>query len=60
MGECDENTLPDAVVPLPIRFRNTGYWTFNEGGKDDYNSTFEINQFLTSNAAEVDGDRGRW
>jgi arylsulfatase A-like enzyme len=39
MGEdYDKNTLPAHVVPLPLRFREAGYYTFNEGGgKDDYN-----------------------
>ena len=45
MGEYDKNVLPAGVVPLPIRFRNAGYWTFNEGGKDDYNFEFSIDDF---------------
>ena len=45
MGEYDKNILPDSVVPLPIRFRNAGYWTFNEGGKDDYNFEFKMDEF---------------
>ena len=45
MGEFDENILPDHVVPLPIRFRDAGYWTFNEGGKDDYNFRFDLKLF---------------
>ena len=33
MGEdYDKNTLPAHVVPLPLRFREAGYYTFNEGG----------------------------
>ncbi len=45
MGEYDKNVLPADVVPLPIRFRQAGYWTFNEGGKDDYNFEFRIHEF---------------
>ncbi|MEM6691909.1 MAG: sulfatase-like hydrolase/transferase, partial [Planctomycetota bacterium] len=45
MGEFDENILPDSVVPLPIRLKQAGYWTFNEGGKDDYNFTFDEKEF---------------
>ena len=45
MGEYDKNVLPDHVVPLPIRFRKAGYWTFNEGGKDDYNFEFSTEEF---------------
>jgi len=41
----DRNVLPEGVVPLPIRFRKAGYWTFNEGGKDDYNFEFDIKDF---------------
>ena len=41
MGEYDKNVLSEHVVPLPIRFRQAGYWTFNEGGKDDYNFEYE-------------------
>ena len=37
MGEYDRNELPSGVVPIAKRFRNAGYWTFNEGGKDDFN-----------------------
>jgi len=47
MGEFDENILPAEVVPLPIRFRGAGYWTFNEGGKDDYNFTFDPGAFYS-------------
>ncbi|MEO0414660.1 MAG: sulfatase, partial [Verrucomicrobiota bacterium] len=45
MGEFDENVLPANVVPLPIQFRKAGFWTFNEGGKDDYNFTFSTDEF---------------
>ncbi|MEM9364841.1 MAG: sulfatase-like hydrolase/transferase [Planctomycetota bacterium] len=45
MGRFDENILDEEVVPAPIRFRDAGYWTFNEGGKDDYNFTFEPDEF---------------
>jgi len=45
MGEYDRNDLPKHVVPLPIRFRQAGYWTFNEGGKDDYNFEFSLDEF---------------
>ena len=45
MGEYDKNILPSDIVPLPIRFREAGYWTFNEGGKDDYNFYFRTDEF---------------
>lgn len=48
MGKFDENILPDDVVPLPIQFRKAGYWTFNEGGKDDYNFTFDRDEFYSA------------
>ena len=43
--DWDENILPPDVVPLPIRFRQAGFWTFNDGGKDDYNFTFDLAEF---------------
>ena len=33
----DDIRLPKGVKTLPEMFRAAGYWTFNEGGKDDYN-----------------------
>ena len=45
MGEYDKNELSKDVVPLPIQFRKAGYWTFNEGGKDDYNFEFSLDEF---------------
>ena len=33
----DDIRLPKGVKTLPEIFRAAGYWTFNEGGKDDYN-----------------------
>jgi len=45
MGDYDRNVLPDDVVPLPILFRQAGYYTFNEGGKDDYNFEWDPAQF---------------
>jgi arylsulfatase A-like enzyme len=37
--------LPAGVTPLPQLFRQHGYYTFNEGGKDDYNFVFKISDF---------------
>lgn len=34
--------LPEGVKPLPQVFRNHGWYTFNEGGKDDYNFVFDL------------------
>jgi len=45
MGEYDRNVLPAEATPLPIRFREAGYWTFNEGGKDDYNFEWSRDEF---------------
>jgi len=55
MGKFDENILSAAVVPLPIRFRQAGYWTFNEGGKDDYNFTWKKSDFYN-----FERSRGGW
>ena len=33
----DDIRLPKGMKTLPELFRIAGYWTFNEGGKDDYN-----------------------
>ena len=35
--DFDDIRLPKGVKTLPEIFRASGYWTFNEGGKDDYN-----------------------
>lgn len=45
MGEYDRNVLPENATPLPIRFREAGFWTFNEGGKDDYNFEWSLEEF---------------
>ena len=55
MGNYDRNVLPLHVVPLPIRFRQAGYWTFNEGGKDDYNFEWNKEEFY-----DFDRSRGGW
>ena len=55
MGEFDQNILPADVVPLPIQFRRSGYWTFNEGGKDDFNFTFSLQDFYS-----FERHRGGW
>jgi arylsulfatase A-like enzyme len=34
--------LPKGVAPLPQIIRQHGYYTFNEGGKDDYNFVFSL------------------
>ena len=38
----DDIRLPKGVKTLPEIFRAAGYWTFNEGGKDDYNFKHDI------------------
>ncbi|MCA9128182.1 MAG: sulfatase [Planctomycetales bacterium] len=55
MGEYDKNLLPANVAPLPIRLRQAGYWTFNEGGKDDYNFEWDSQQFY-----DFSRQRGGW
>ena len=45
MGDYDRIDLPAGVVPLPIRLRSAGYWTFNDGGKDDYNFEWSPKEF---------------
>ena len=37
--------LPSDVAPLPQLLRRHGVYTFNEGGKDDYNFVFKIDDF---------------
>lgn len=37
--------LPEGVVPLPQWCRQHGVWTFNEGGKDDFNFVFSLDDF---------------
>ncbi len=39
----DDIRLPKGVKTLPEMFRAAGYWTFNEGGKDDYNFKHDTN-----------------
>lgn len=55
MGEYDKNVLPDYATPLPIRFREAGYWTFNDGGKDDYNFEWSKEAFY-----DYERSRGGW
>lgn len=55
MGEYDKNVLPEWATPLPIRFRAAGYWTFNEGGKDDYNFEFSVEEFY-----DFERSKGGW
>lgn len=50
--DYDINYLPDYARPLPIRFREAGYWTFNMGGKDDYNFEWDAEEFYDRH--------GRW
>lgn len=50
--EYDRNDLPSDVVPLPILFRNAGYYTFNEGGKDDYNFEWHPEEFYDYSRSE--------
>jgi N-sulfoglucosamine sulfohydrolase len=45
MNDYDRIDLPDGVVPLPVRLREAGYWTFNDGGKDDYNFEWSPHEF---------------
>lgn len=55
MGEYDRNVLPESATPLPIRFRNAGFWTFNEGGKDDYNFEWSVDEFY-----DFERSKGGW
>lgn len=43
-AEYDRNDLPEGMKTLPETFRDNGYWTFNEGGKDDYNFTYSVDE----------------
>lgn len=40
----DDIRLPKGIKTLPEIFRTAGYWTFNEGGKDDYNFKHDVKQ----------------
>jgi arylsulfatase A-like enzyme len=55
MGEYDKNVLPKWATPLPIRFRNAGFWTFNEGGKDDYNFEWSVEELY-----DFERSKGGW
>lgn len=55
MGDYDKNVLPPEATPLPIRMRKAGYWTFNEGGKDDYNFEWTAEEFY-----DFHRTRGGW
>lgn len=58
MSDYDRIDLPDGVVPLPIRLRAAGYWTFNDGGKDDYNFEWSPEKFYDDvNPIEFGPDR---
>jgi arylsulfatase A-like enzyme len=58
MSDYDRIDLPDGVVPLPIRLRAAGYWTFNDGGKDDYNFEWSPDKFYDDvNPIEFGPDR---
>lgn len=45
----DKNILPDYAKPLPIRFREAGYWTFNDGSKNDYNFEWDGEKWFDFN-----------
>lgn len=51
----DRNVLPENVIPLPILFKEAGYYTFNEGGKDDYNFEWSVNEFY-----DFERGKGGW
>lgn len=55
MGDYDRNVLPESATPLPIRFRDAGYYTFNEGGKDDYNFDWDVTEFY-----DFERSKGGW
>ncbi|MDA9763910.1 sulfatase [Opitutales bacterium] len=45
----DKNVLPDYAKPLPIRFREAGYWTFNDGSKNDFNFDWDGEELFDFN-----------
>lgn len=55
MGDYDKNVLPEWASPLPVRFREAGFWTFNEGGKDDYNFEWSVEDFY-----DFERSKGGW
>jgi N-sulfoglucosamine sulfohydrolase len=54
--EFDDIRLPKGVRTLPEMFRAAGYWTFNEGGKDDYN--FKHDRDVMYNEPKITRRRG--
>ncbi|MEK9773680.1 MAG: sulfatase [Opitutae bacterium] len=51
MGEYDKNILPEGVNLLPRIFRDSGYFTFNEGSmKDDFNFEFDQDEIYDHHA----------
>lgn len=45
----DKNELPHSARPLPIRFREAGYWTFNDGSKNDFNFEWKSDELFDFN-----------
>ncbi len=45
----EKNILPKGVTPLPILFRNAGYWTFNDGSKNDFNFEWQGEELFDFN-----------
>ncbi len=45
LEDPDEIFLPEDIIPLPVQFRKAGWWTFNEGGKDDYNFIHDLSEW---------------
>ncbi len=45
--DYDDIRLPDGVSPLPELFRQAGYFTFNDAGKDDYNFKHDLDSMYS-------------
>jgi len=58
LGEYDKNVLEEGVTPLPILFRNAGYYTSTEGmAKDDYNFEWSSDEFYDAFNISKNGAR---
>jgi len=45
----EKNELPKGVTLLPILFREAGYWTFNDGSKNDFNFEWDGEELFDFN-----------
>ncbi len=56
-ADYDAIRLPEGVKTLPELFREAGYFTFNESGKDDYNFLWDARSFYSPRKKGVPRNR---